>query len=214
MKQHNIRKNKLSNFNGFWVCFVKLPMRVEMGRLVKKQNSPYRLLIPHFLLDGCFLICDPWNIFLDHLFSFWKIVRSIATFWAIYKFENGLIYWNLEPNKFTNPHVKDYWPENTLYVAVDDAGFSISSSSLVFSFGKLGRPRGMTLGTGLLCCIYSLLFSFLVSLTKSPNQKQSQLHEFRSKLSILYITLIHLNWHKIILQTKYSITCILTLYRK
>ncbi|KAL5683407.1 hypothetical protein ACJX0J_009792 [Zea mays] len=64
--------------------------------------------------------------------------------------------------------------------------FVFFSSSLVFSFGKFG--------TG-------LLFSFLVSLTKSPN-------EFRSKLSILYITLIHLNWHKIILQTKYS--CILT----
>ncbi|KAL5683404.1 hypothetical protein ACJX0J_009789, partial [Zea mays] len=109
---------------------------------------------------------------------------------------------------YSNQYHRDYWPENTLYVAVDDAGFSISSSSLVFFFWKIvGRPRGMTLGTG-------LLFSFLVSLTKSPNQKQSQLHEFRSKLSILYITLIHLNWHKIILQTKYSITCILTLYRK
>ncbi|KAL5683406.1 hypothetical protein ACJX0J_009791 [Zea mays] len=135
------------------VCFVKLPMRVEMqGRL---------------LPDGCFLICDPWNILLElnkrleknhHLFSFWKIV---------YKFENGLIYWNLEI-MFQNLNNHKIYNNN----------ISISSS-LVFSFGKLGRPRGMTLGTR--------LFSFLISLTKSPNQKQSQLHEFRSKLSILCI---------------------------
>ncbi|KAL5683405.1 hypothetical protein ACJX0J_009790 [Zea mays] len=133
MKQHIIRKNKLSNFNGFWVCFVKLPMRVEMGRLVKNR-------IVHILPDGCFLICDPWNIFLDHLFSFWKIVRS--------------------PNKFTNPHV------NGRKTLIYNNNISIPyrlliphflpDGSLVFSFGKLGRPRGMTLGTG-------LLFSFLVS---------------------------------------------------
>ncbi|KAL5683401.1 hypothetical protein ACJX0J_009786, partial [Zea mays] len=131
-----------------------------------------------------------------------------------------------------------------LYVAVDDAGFqyiiSISfngrptdrltlrsrlpNGSLVFPFGKF--HGGYKINR-----LFSVLVSVII-LTKSLNvnkaglkQKESQLHEFRSKLSILvvhkkisnnlyYVIIYHfnpvvlhnLNWHKIILQTKYSIT--------